>query len=83
MLLKLGLIKPSNSEWAAPIVIVKKSNGDYRLCIDYRGLNKVTKRDLFPLQRIDVILQTVAKGKIFTRIDLKSFFWQILMAIHA
>ena len=83
MLLKLGLIRPSNLEWASPIVIVKKQNGDFRLCIDYRGLNKVTKRDLFPLPRIDVILQTVAKGKIFSRIDLKSFFWQILMKLNA
>ena len=57
MLLKLGLIRPSNSEWASPIVVVKKQNGDFRLCIDYRGLNKVTKRDLFLLPRINETLK--------------------------
>lgn len=42
MLLKLGCIEPSNSDWASPIVLVKKSNGELRMCIDYRGLNKVS-----------------------------------------
>ena len=75
MLLKLGCIKESKSNWAQPIVIVNKSNGDLRLGIDYRLLNKLTKRDPYPLPRIDEILQIVAKGKIFTRLDLKSGFW--------
>ena len=56
MLLNLGLIRPSNSKWASPTVIVKKQNGDFRLYIDYRGLNKYTKSDLFLIPRIDVIL---------------------------
>ena len=53
MLLKLGCIEVSSSKWAASIVLVKKSSGDYRLCIDYRGLNAATIRDQFPLPRID------------------------------
>ena len=45
MLLKLGCIEPSSSDWSACIVLAKKSNGDYRMCIDYRGLNASTIRD--------------------------------------
>ena len=56
-------------------MIVTKHSGEYRLCIDYKLLNKVTKRDNHPLPRIDDILYRVAQGKIFTRLDLKSGFW--------
>ena len=45
LLLKMGCIEESNSDWASPIVLVKKANGDRRMCIDYRGLNKSTIRD--------------------------------------
>ena len=53
MLLDLGCIEESNSEWSSPIVLVKKTNGELRMCIDYRGLNKATVRDEYPLPRID------------------------------
>ena len=56
LLLDLNCIEPSNSKWSSPIVLVKKSNGDLRMCIDYRGLNKVTIRDQYPLPRIDSVL---------------------------
>ena len=75
MLLKLKCIEVSKSNWASPIVLVRKSDGSLRMCIDYRALNKATKRDEYPLPRIDVILSKVAKGKIFSRLDLKSGFW--------
>ena len=75
LLLSLGCIEPSVSEWASPIVLVRKPNGEIRMCIDYRGLNKRTARDPYPLPRIDRILRTVCQGKFFTRIDLKSGFW--------
>ena len=57
LLLDLNCIEPSNSKWSSPIVLVKNSNGDLRMCIDYRGLNKVIIRDQYPLPRIDSILQ--------------------------
>ena len=57
ILLDLNCIEPSNSKWSSPIVLVKKFNSDLRMCIDYRGLNKVIIRDQYPLPRIDLVLQ--------------------------
>ena len=74
-LLQLGCIEESMSAWAAPIVLAKKHNGDLRMCIDFRVLNRYTDRDEYPLPRIDFILVTVCKGKIFSKLDLKSGFW--------
>ena len=54
--------------------MVRKSDASLRMCIDYRALNKATKRDEYPLPRIDIILTKVAKGKIYSRLDLKSGF---------
>ena len=53
MLLDLDCIEESISDWASPIVLVRKANGELRMCIDYRGLNKATIRDQYPLPRID------------------------------
>ena len=53
ILKELNCIEESNSKWASPIVLVKKANGDLKMCIDYQGLNKVTIRDLYPLPLID------------------------------
>ena len=59
LLLDLHCIEESTSEWASHVVLVKKANGDLRMCIDYRGLNKVTIRDLYPLPRIDDVLHLI------------------------
>ena len=72
-----GVIKPSSSPWASPVVMVRKKDGSYRFCIDYRGLNQVTKSDMFPLPRIDDLLDQLGKAKYFTTLDLASGYWQI------
>lgn len=76
-MIKLGVIEPSNSDWANPIVAVKKSNGRTRLCLDARGLNEVTVKDRYPLPHIGRILQQIRATKYLTSIDLKDAFWQV------
>ena len=76
---KKGVIQPSTSAWASPIVLVLKRDGTHCFCVDYRKLNAVTKRDVYFLPRIDNILDTLGKSRYFTMLDLTSGFWQIGM----
>lgn len=78
--LKLGIIKKTDSPWSSPPLLVKKTDGSTRVCIDYRALNKVTQKNAYPLPRIDDAYQFLAASKFFSTIDLKSGFWQIQMA---
>ena len=78
-MLKEGIISPSESPWSAPVIIVKKKNGKFRLCVDYRQLNSITKRDQYPLLRVDELLDAFKNTKYFSTIDLASGFWQVEM----
>src|SRR4051794_30064341 len=74
-----GLIRKSKSPWASPIVVVEKKDSAKRLCIDYRGLNKITKIDRYPLPRIDELLESFRTANWFTTLDLASGYWQVEM----
>ncbi|KAL5970239.1 hypothetical protein TSMEX_001981 [Taenia solium] len=72
--------RPSKSPWAFPIALVKKSDGSLRLCIDYRKLNTVTKKDACPLPHINDSLDPLHGSKWFSTLDLKSGYWQVEVA---
>ena len=78
-LLETGKIRKSNSEFASPIVLVKKKDGSIRLCCDYRELNKITKVDAQPLRDTKEIIDQIGNSKIFTHCDLNRGFWQVGM----
>ncbi|GBG74501.1 hypothetical protein CBR_g18911 [Chara braunii] len=75
-----GWIRPSTSEFGAPVLFVPKGNGEFRMCVEYRGLNKITRKSTEPLPRIDDMLDMVQGCTIFSKIDLKSGYHQIEMA---
>ena len=72
-----GIIRPSTSPWASPIVLVRKKSGKVRPCVDYRRLNSVTKKDAFPLPRITDCLDAVADATLFSCFDVTSGYHQI------
>lgn len=75
--LESGIIRPSTSEYASPIVLVKKKDGKYRLCVDYRDLNKEVVRDRFPLPLIDDVLDSLQGAKVFSKMDLENGFFHV------
>ncbi|KAJ8036035.1 hypothetical protein HOLleu_19893 [Holothuria leucospilota] len=70
--LDAGVIRESKSPWASPLVFVRKKDGSTRPCVDYRKLNDVTRKDAYPLPRIDDCLDGMAGAKLFSTIDLQS-----------
>ena len=78
-MLKLDIIEPTNSPYASPVVMVRKSDGTYRFCCDFRKLNNITVFDAEPIGNPDEIFAKMARGKFFTKIDLSKGYWQIKM----
>ncbi|KAK4382169.1 Transposon Ty3-G Gag-Pol polyprotein [Sesamum angolense] len=76
-LLDKGFIRPSISPWGAPVLFVKKNDGSMRLCIDYRQLNRITIKNKYPLPRIDDLLDQLKGVTVFSKIDLRSGYWQL------
>nr|GEZ19301.1 putative reverse transcriptase domain-containing protein [Tanacetum cinerariifolium] len=67
-----GFIRPSSSPWGAPVLFVKKKDGSFRMCIDYRELNKLMVKNRYPLPRIDDLFDQLHESSIYSKIDLRS-----------
>ncbi|GJV54866.1 putative reverse transcriptase domain-containing protein [Tanacetum coccineum] len=72
-----GFIRPSSSPWEAPILFVKKKDGSFRMCIDYRELNKLTVKNRYPLSRIDDLFDQLQGSSVYSKIDLRSGYYQL------
>ena len=79
-MLRAGVIEPPQSEWASPVVLVPKTDGSLRFCIDYRRVNAITVRDTYPLPRMDECIDSLGDASVFTTLDRNSGYWQIPVA---
>ena len=76
-LLKSGIVEESTSDWAAPIVVVKKKDGSNCICVDYQKLNTITKFDAYPMPQIDEMLDAVGEAQYINTLDLAKGYWQV------
>ncbi|GJY25843.1 putative reverse transcriptase domain-containing protein [Tanacetum coccineum] len=72
-----GFIRPSSSPWGAPVLFVKKKDGSFRMCIDYRELNKLTVKNRYPLPRIDDLFDQLQGSSVYSKIDMRSGYHQL------
>jgi len=75
-----GMIEPSQSAWSSPIIVVRKRDGGFRFCIDFRRLNAVTEKDAYPLLHITVTLDKLRGARYLSILDLKNGYWQVPLA---
>ncbi len=79
-MLEAGIIRPSTSPWASPLVVVTKATGGKRICADYRQVNRVLKMNSYPLPNIDDIWPALKGAKYFSSLDLRAGYWQVGVA---
>ena len=76
-MLELGIIRPSNSPWASPVVVIPNPDRTMRFCVDYRKLNSVTKMDAYPIPSKERMIEKVASVKFITMLDMTNGYWQV------
>jgi len=79
-MLEEDVIEKAKSEYAAPVVLARKKDRSWRFCVDYRKLNSVTRRDPYPLPRIDEILDRLGNARVFSKVDVRNGYWHVLVA---
>lgn len=74
------MVLSSHSPWSSPILMVPKKGGTFHFCVDFRRLNKVTKKDAYPIPFVSAILDRLRGAKYLSSLNIKSAYWQILMS---
>ncbi|KAK7912657.1 hypothetical protein WMY93_012868 [Mugilogobius chulae] len=83
LMLSLGIIEVSKSEWCNPVVLVPKKDGSMRFCIDFRYLNSISLFDSYPTPRIDDLLERLGKAQYLTTLDLSKGYWQVPLTVQS
>ncbi|KAL0388131.1 UNVERIFIED_CONTAM: RNA-directed DNA polymerase [Sesamum radiatum] len=79
-LLEAGLVQPSKAPYGSPVLFQRKQDGSMRMCVDYRALNKVTIKNKYPIPNAIDLFDKLTKAKYYTKIDLRSGYWQVRVA---